>query len=107
MTRAAFDGQSVITRNCHKWKGSPKQRRLGDGVKLGDGARKPMNYERRAIHKSIGSRAGRKCEKRKHIVSRRRASVGEAVRLNLFTGATRQEFGYTFAQWRHEKFGWL
>jgi len=63
--------------------------------KLGDGARKPMNYEGRATLSEVfwGRPGRRECETKK-LVHRRKIERCERYGLNLFTGCTRQDSGF-------------
>jgi len=98
-------GKRVTYAELHKWKAKPGNN--DDWAMVSSWVTalgKPMNYEeaRDAFSKFYWGTPGRpgNVKNEKHIVSPAQIERwAKRYELNLFTGRTRQEFGYTFAQW--------
>ena len=98
-------GKRVTYAELHKWKAKPGNNDDWAMVSCWVTALgKPMNYEeaRDAFSKFYWGTPGRpgNVKNEKHIVSPAQIERwAKRYELNLFTGRTRQEFAYTFAQW--------
>ena len=98
-------GKRVTYAELHKWKAKPGNN--DDWAMVSSWATalgKPMNYEeaRDAFSKFYWGTPGRpgNVKNEKHIVSPAQIERwAKRYELNLFTGRTRQEFAYTFAEW--------
>jgi HAD superfamily hydrolase (TIGR01548 family) len=98
-------GKRVTYAELHKWKAKPGNN--DDWAMVSSWVTalgKPMNYEetRDAFSKFYWGTPGRpgNVKNEKHIVSPAQIQRwAKRYELNLFTGRTRQEFAYTFAQW--------
>ena len=98
-------GKRVTYAELHKWKAKPGNN--DDWAMVSSWVTalgKPMNYEeaRDAFSKFYWGTPGRpgNVKNEKHIVSPAQIERwAKRYELNLFTGRTRQEFAYTFAQW--------
>ena len=98
-------GKRVTYAELHKWKAKPGNN--DDWAMVSSWVTalgKPMNYEeaRDAFSKFYCGTPGRpgNVKNEKHIVSPAQIERwAKRYELNLFTGRTRQEFAYTFAQW--------
>ena len=98
-------GKRVTYAELHKWKAKPGNN--DDWAMVSSWVTalgKPMNYEeaRDAFSKFYWGTPGRPghVKNEKHIVSPAQIERwAKRYELNLFTGRTRQEFAYTFAQW--------
>ncbi len=98
-------GKRVTYAELHKWKAKPGNN--DDWAMVSSWATalgKPMNYEeaRDAFSKFYWGTPGRpgNVKNERHIVSPAQIERwAKRYELNLFTGRTRQEFAYTFAEW--------
>ena len=98
-------GKRVTYAELHKWKAKPGNN--DDWAMVSSWVTalgKPMNYQeaRDAFSKFYWGTPGRpgNVKNEKHIVSPAQIERwAKRYELNLFTGRTRQEFTYTFAQW--------
>jgi len=103
-------GKRVTYAELHKWKAKPGNN--DDWAMVASWVTslgKPMNYEeaKEAFSKFYWGTPDRPGNVRneKHIVSPRQIERwAKQYELNLFTGRTRQEFTYTFAQWPGTKY---